>query len=70
MKKQINKRKLRVGSNWRMDKTYNKIKGQWCSLYRAIDKFGDTFDFLLIKTRKRMSAPSFLIKTINNNCKP
>lgn len=51
-----------------MDKTYIKIKGQWCYLYRAVDKFGNTLDFLLTKRRKRMSAQSFLIKGINSNC--
>lgn len=70
MEMQMNKRKLRVGSSWRMDETYIKIKGQWCYLYRAVDKFGNTVDFLLTKRRKRMSAQSFLIKAINNNCKP
>ena len=39
-------------------------------LYRAVDKQGNTVDFLLTKRRKRMSAQSFLIKAIENNCKP
>ncbi|WP_348811319.1 IS6 family transposase [Flavobacterium maritimum] len=70
MEMQMNKRKLRVGNSWRMDETYIKIKGQWCYLYRAVDTLGNTVDFLLTKRRKRMSAQSFLIKAINNNCKP
>lgn len=70
MEMQISKRKLRVGSSWRMDETYSKIKGQWCSLYGAVDKLGNIIDFLLTKTRKRVSAQSFLIKAINSNCKP
>jgi len=36
-----------VGSSWRMDETYVKIKGKWCYLYRAVDKSGKTIDFLL-----------------------
>ena len=67
---QMKKRKLRVGTSWRMDETYIKVKGKWCYLYRAVDKQGNTVDFLLTKRRKRMSAQSFLIKAIGNNYKP
>ncbi|MFV8344229.1 IS6 family transposase [Flavobacterium sp. XS2P39] len=67
---QMKKRKLRVGKSWRMDETYIKVNGKWCYLYRAVDKSGNTVDFLLTKRRQRMSAQSFLIKAIGNNCKP
>ncbi len=67
---QMKKRKLRVGKSWRMDETYIKVKGKWCYLYRAVDKSGNTVDFLLTKRRQRMSAQSFLIKAIGNNGKP
>jgi len=30
-----------------MDETYIKIKGEWKHLYRAVDKQGNTVDFLL-----------------------
>ena len=53
-----------------MDETYIKVKGIWCYLYRAVDKLGNTVDFLLTRRRKRMSAQSFLIKAVNNNCRP
>ena len=53
-----------------MAKTYSKVKGVWCYLYRAVDKSGNTVDFLLTRRRHRMSAQSFLIKAIINNCKP
>src|SRR5262245_55140076 len=33
--------------SWRMDETYLKVKGQWRYLYRAVDKMGQTIDFLL-----------------------
>lgn len=67
---QMKKRKLRVGKSWRMDETYIKVKGKWCYLYRAVDKSGNTVDFLLTKRRQRMSAQSFLITAIVNNGKP
>ena len=60
-------RKQRVGVRWRMDETYAKVKGQWMHLYRAVDKAGNTVDFLLSPKRKRRSAHAFLIKAINKN---
>ncbi len=46
---EIRKRKKAVGSSWRMDETYIKIKGIWHYLYRAVDKKNNTIDFLLTK---------------------
>jgi putative transposase len=34
-----------------MDETYIKIKGEWMYLYRAVDKKGNTVDFLLTRRR-------------------
>ncbi len=70
LEKEFSKRKKVVGKRWRMDETYIKVKGQWRYLYRAVDKQGNTLDFLLTKRRQRMSAQSFLIKAIENNGKP
>ncbi|HEX8279219.1 MAG TPA: DDE-type integrase/transposase/recombinase, partial [Segetibacter sp.] len=41
------KRRKTVGNSWRMDETYIKVKGEWMYLYRAVDKEGNTVDFLL-----------------------
>jgi putative transposase len=70
VEQQFRKRKRSVGKRWRMDETYVKVKGQWRYLYRAVDKEGDTVDFLLTMRRQRISAQLFLIKAIVNNGKP
>lgn len=70
LEKEFRKRKCTVGKRWRMDETYVKVKGQWRYLYRAVDKQGNTVDFLLTRRRPRMSAQSFLIKAIENNGVP
>jgi putative transposase len=63
-------RKRKVGGSWRMDETYVKVKGQWMYFYRAVDKQGQTVDFLLSSRRQRRSAQAFLIKAIKQNGKP
>ena len=42
----FHRHKRSVWVSWRMDETYVKVKGQWCYLYRAVDKYGETIDFL------------------------
>ena len=59
-----------MGASWRLYETYIKVKGISCYLYSAVDKLGNTVDFLLTRKRQRMSAQSFLIKAIINNYKP
>lgn len=63
---EMKKRKGKVVTSWRLDETYIKVNGIWCYLYRAVDKLGNTVDFLLTRRRERMSAQSFLIKASNN----
>jgi len=62
--------KRKVGSSWRMDETYVKIKGQWYYLYRAVDKSGATIDFILSKKRDEHSAKRFFNKSIGYAGKP
>ncbi len=36
------KKNKHVQRSWKLDETYIKVKGEWCYLYRAIDKEGNT----------------------------
>ena len=60
----FHRRKRPVWISWRMDETYIKVKGQWYYLYRAVDKYGDTIDFLLTEHRDKAAALRFLKKAI------
>ena len=64
------KRKKQVYHSWRMDETYIKIKGVWHYLYRAVDKYGATIDFLLCTNRNKASAKAFFRKAMKNNGDP
>ena len=60
----FHRRKRPVWVSWRMDETYIKVKGQWRYLYRAVDKHGQTIDFLLTEQRDEEAALRFLKKAI------
>ena len=64
------RRKRPVWVSWRMDETYIKVKGQWRYLYRAVDKHGQTIDFLLTEQRDEAAALRFLKKAIGRNGVP
>ena len=70
LEKNMHKRKKQVCDSWRMDETYIKVKGRDMYLYRAVDKYGNTVDFLLTRRRQKMSAQKFFNKAIGNNGKP
>ncbi len=62
--------KRKTGVSWRMDETYIKNKGEWCYLYRAVDKEGDTIDFMLSKNRDEAAAKAFFTKAIGSSGLP
>ncbi len=66
----MHRRKRPVCKSWRMDETYIKVAGKDRYLYRAVDKYGNTVDFLLTKRRMKGSAQKFLNKAIANNARP
>ncbi len=49
---------------------YLKVKGQWRYLYRAVDKTGQTIDFLLTEQRDERAATRFLTKAIRRHGVP
>ena len=70
IEKNMNIRKKLVIDSWRLDDTYIKVAGKDRYLYRAVDKQGNTIDFLLTKRRMKGSSQKFLNKAIGNNGKP
>lgn len=50
-----------------MDETYIKVRGQWCYLNRAVDKHGNTLDFMLSKRRDKAAARLFFKRVIEQN---
>jgi putative transposase len=70
IEKMVRKYKRPVGSSWRMDETYIKVKGVWKYLYRAVDKQGKTVDFLLTAKRDMAAAKRFFDKAMGANGDP
>src|SRR5450631_4100291 len=67
LEKIFRKHKRAVGGSWRMDETHIKIKGVWKYLYRAVDKEGQTVDFLLTAKRDTVAAKRFFDKAMGEN---
>lgn len=53
-----------TGDSWRVDETYVKVKGVWMYLYRAVDSYGNTLEFLLSATRDAQAAKRFFAKML------
>jgi putative transposase len=70
MEEVFHRRKRPVGISWRLDETYVKVQGEWRYLYRAVDKTGQTMDFLLTAQRDERAAQRFLTKAIGRHGVP
>jgi putative transposase len=70
LEKTFRRYKRSVGKSWRMDETYIKVKGQWKYLYRAVDRDGNTVDFLLCARRDRHAAQRYFERSMIHNGAP
>ena len=66
----FHRRKRPVWVSWRMDETSIRVKGHWYYLYRAVEKTGQTIDFLLTEQRDEKAATRFLTKAIRRHGVP
>ena len=63
-------RKRIPSGRWRLDETYIKVKGKWKYYYRAVNRHGETIDFLLTAKRDTKAALRNFRKAIGSNGKP
>jgi transposase-like protein len=59
-----------VGTSWRVDETYIRVRGRWTYLYRAVDKQGMKVDFLLSEHRDLTTAKLFFRRAIERHGAP
>ena len=63
-------RKKPTAISWRMDETYIKVRGKWTYLYRAVDRDGQTLDFMLSERRDAAAARRFFKRAVGTNGVP
>jgi putative transposase len=64
------RRKRPVGRSCRMDEAYVKAGGQWKYPYRAVDRDGNTIDFLLRAKRDHSAVRAFFERAIDRHGVP
>ena len=60
-------RKKPTACSWRMDETYIKVRGKWTYLYRAVDRDGQTLEFMLSENRDTAAARRFFKRAVGSN---
>ena len=60
-------RKKATACSWWMDETYIKVCGKWTYLYRAVDRDGQTLEFMLPENRDTAAAPRFFKRAVATN---
>lgn len=63
-------RKKPTSISWRMDETYIKVRGKWTYLYRAVDRDGQTLEFMLSERRDTAAARRFFKRAVGTNGVP
>ena len=64
------RRKWPTDRCWRMEETYIKVRGQSVYLYRAVDQFGKTLDFMLSERRTKPAVINFFARAMEVNSLP
>ena len=67
LEKRWNRWARHTNSTWRVDETYIRVRGKWQYLYRAVDKYGKTVDFLLRADRSTAAAQAFFRKAMRTS---
>lgn len=67
---QAQRRKQPTANSWRVDETYIRVKGRWTYLYRAVDRDGQTLDFMLSERRDLAAARRFFKQAMAANGVP
>ncbi len=64
------RRQVSVGRSWRMDEAHVRVGGRRMYLYRAVDRLGQTVDFLLTAKRDEAAARRFFVRAIDGHDEP
>jgi transposase-like protein len=70
LEKRFRENKKPVGRSWRMDETHVRVQCKEKYLYRAVDKEGNTVEFLLTARHNAKAARRYLRKAMRTSGRP